>query len=93
MRRSVFFSKWSKYVINLRLSDVHQHVCIREAFHGTNLIALSECRYSVKGFTAVVLLQNFTVGYWCDSIVIVFEPACFAVWFDKSKVVATMEVA
>ena len=92
MSRRVFILPRCENLIQCTLTDVHQHVSVREALHRTNLVALHRWHEAVQRLAAVVLLQNLPVGHRRHTIIVELEPPCLPVGLDQRKVVTTMEI-
>jgi len=93
MGRRILFLKWCQYFIAHCIPDIHQHVCIGEAFHCPELVSLHGVKMTIQWFTTIVLLQDFAVGDRGDAIVVKLEPSRLAVGFDECKVVAAIDVS
>jgi len=92
MRRCILVLERCQYLVDRNLADVHQHVSVREAFHGANLIALQRLWNAVQRFATIVLLQHFAISYRSHTIIVELEPSRVAIWLYQSKVVSTIHV-
>ena len=92
VRGSVFLGERGQHLIDRCITDVHQHVGVREPLHRPNLIPLCLGDNTVQRLPTVVLLQNLPVCHRRHPIVVEFEPPSIPVWFDEGEVVSAVEV-
>lgn len=93
MSRRVLVLPWCKDFVDRTLTDVHQHVCVRETLHRTNLSALHRWdRAAVHDLATIVLFENFPISDGGDAVVVELQPPCLAVRLDESKVMAAVEI-
>jgi len=92
MCRCILFLEWWQHVIRECLSDVYQHVRVREPLHRANLIPLQRRRNAIEDFSAEILLKNLAVCHGCDPVIVKLEPPCSGIRFDASEVVTAMEI-
>ena len=93
MGRCVLFSEGRQNLVDCHIPDVHQHVCIREAFHSTNLLALCRRGQAIQNFTAVVLLKHLPVRNRGYTIVVELQPSRLAVRFNEGEIVTPVQIS
>lgn len=92
MRRCILFLERCQYLVDRHLADVYQHVSVREALHGANLVALQRLWNAVQRFAAKILLQHLAISHRSHTIIVKLEPSGVAIWFYQRKVVSAVHV-
>src|SRR4051812_39588049 len=83
---------FAKHFVNLRLTDVDQHIGVCESLDCAQLQTQIRMRVWSEGLTAKVFFHDLTHCCQSNSIVIKFHPFAFLARLEKRKVVATMQI-
>lgn len=92
MSRGVFFLERCQDLVNGSLTNINQHVRVRESLHRPDLITLHWRCQSIQWLATIVLLEDFTISDWGHAIIVKLQPPCFAVRLDECEVMATMKI-
>ena len=92
VRGSILFGKWCQDLIDRHLADVHQHIGVREPFHGLGDRLLCLRHETIQRIPAIIFLQHRVVHYRRNPVIVKFEPPGFQIWPDESKVAAALIV-
>ena len=94
MSRCISLGEWCEDIVNSALADVHQHVRIREALDGSELLIPRLDRgIPVGRFATIVIFKDLLVRHGSNAIIIILEPFSLPIRLDKSKVVSAMQIA
>jgi len=90
----ISLGEWCKDIVNSAFADVHQHVRIREALDGPELLIPRLNRgIPVGRFATIVIFMDLLVRHGCNTIIIKLEPSSLSIGLDKSKVVSAVQIA
>ena len=94
MNGCISLGEWREDIVDSALADVHQHVRIREALDGPNL--LSPCldrSITVGRFATIVIFKDFLVCHGCNAIIVKLKPSGFSIGLNQSEIVSAVQIA
>jgi hypothetical protein len=81
-----------QHKIRLRLTDIDQHIRIREPLHRAYLSTLRGGQSTMQRLATKVLFRHLLIRHRCHAVVIELEPARLPVGLDVRKVVTAVQV-
>lgn len=94
MNGCIGLGEWCKDIVNSGFANVHQHVRIREALDGPQLLIPRLNRgIPVGRFATIVIFKDLLVRHGRNTIIVILEPFSLSIGFDKSKVVSAVQIA
>lgn len=93
VNRCISLGEWCEDFVDSALADVHQHVRIREALDGPELLIPRLDRgIPIGRFATIVIFEDLLVCYGCDAIIVILEPSGLSIGLDKSEVVSAVQI-
>ena len=94
VNRCISLGEWCKDVVNSAFTDIDQHVRIREALDGPELLIPRLNRgIPISRFATIVIFKDLLVRHGRNTIIVILEPFSLSIGFDKSKVMSAVQIA